>query len=140
MSSASSTQGGRALTVIMMDGSEFKIKVPGSSRFKVRDLHKSIAMQEHIAADGFDLIAGDAVLNTPESMLYTLNEAGIEDVLFLVAKERTLDVPDHKRCALCKEPIMHWTARSAPLCRDCNMAQVRILHAAEQAKLAARQA
>ena len=124
----------------MMDGYEFKIKVSGSSRVTVRDLHKSIAMQEHIAADGFVLIAGDAAFNTPESMLYTLNEAVIDDVLVLVAKERTLDVPDHKRCALCKEPIMHWAVIQAPLCRDCNMAQVRILHAAEQAKLAARQA
>ena len=88
-------------------------------------------MQEHIAANSFDLMAGDVVLNIAESMKHALDDAVIQDVVFVTMQARTIACPDHMRCLLCKTPNIFW--QTVPLCEECHMQQIRILHEAEQA-------
>ena len=115
----------KVITVIKMDGSEFKIRVLNLSRFKVTDLKRSIAMQEHIAEDMFDLSTGDMVLNSRELMNLSLADAGILDTVFLTMKETVLNFPEAKRCTLCKVPHRFWQVLL--LCRDFHMQQARLL-------------
>ena len=107
--------------MIKMDGSEFKIRVLNLSRFKVTDLKRSIAMQEHIAEDMFDLSTGDMVLNSPELMNLSLADAGILDTVSLTMKETDPYCPEANQCTVCKMPHKSW--QEEPVCQRCILEQ-----------------
>ena len=112
----------QVVTVIKMDGSEFKMRGRGLSRLWVTDLKRLIAVQEHIAEDMFDLSVGDVVLKSPELLNLSLTDAGILDTVTLTMKSKDPYCPESNQCTVCKMPHRYWQVE--PVCRRCHLEQV----------------
>ena len=80
----------RDITVIKIDGSEFKVEVEGVHLRRgvtVGDLKKIIAVHENISCDKFDSSFGDVVLKSPEQLKLSLRDAGIVDTVSMTMKK-----------------------------------------------------
>jgi len=125
MSGSSSSDSRRRVTITVhkLNGETFDIQILDPNKTRVTDLKRSIAMQESIAEDCFDLATDEEVFTGP-LLMFSLKEARIGEHVNLIMKESCLakGIP---RCLQCQAP--HRFAHAVPLCRDCHMQQVRLL-------------
>ena len=114
----------RDITVIKIDGSEFKVEVEGVHLRRgvtVGDLKRIIAVDENISFDKFDSSFGDVVLKSPEQLKLSLRDAGIVDTVSMTMKKGEDYRYDSDECTVCRMPYNCWQDL---LCRRCYWQQM----------------